>query len=94
MHGVELHDLCVEMFGKRGNTRSLVVAHRDDDLLGTKQARPGLELVVTVVPRQSVDANSVQHGELELSGVRLEVVGHLVFAWKRVGRRGKREPIQ
>jgi len=94
VHGVQLHDRCGEVLGKRGNTRSLVVAHGDDDLLGAKHARPSLELVVTVVPRQSLDADPVQDGELEVSRVRLEVVGHLVFAWKRIGRRRKWEPIE
>src|SRR6476620_4277896 len=51
------------------------------------------EVRVTVTP-ESVDPDAGPHRQCEVSRVRLEVLGHAVFRWKRIGVSRKRHACQ
>ena len=93
---VQLHNSVVEVRGERRRPGDLMVAHRDDDVGGADVAAVRRHQKRVAVPGEPGDPHAGVHRQLELAGVGLQVIGHLVFADERPGGGRKahsRQPV-
>ena len=93
---MQLHDARIQVGGEGGNPGTVVRARCHDDLVGLEPAVAGRHDVPIPLPGEAVDPQPRSNREIELGRIGFEVVGHVVLAGKRPGRRGEgpaREPV-
>ena len=87
---VHLHDRRVEIGGERRHLRLLEVRHRDDDVVGLERAVTGGHDEPVAATGEAVDSRTGAHRQVEVLGVRLEVVRHRIL--RHEVATGGREP--
>src|SRR5258706_11558966 len=89
---VQLHDTAVEIAGERGQLRRLIVRHRHDYLFGFEPLVPGCHDEPVSLPGKPIHFDSVLNWQVEILGVRFEILRYLLLGGERVSPRWKRHP--
>jgi hypothetical protein len=89
--GMELNDARIELTGEGRHPGALVCCHRHHDILRLEEPVARLDDEAAAISGQPIYLDAASDRELEPRRVRLQVVGHLVLAGKRVPRPGERQ---
>ena len=91
---MQLHDVRIEIAGKAGNSRRLVVGHRHDHVRGVERKIPCPDDVAVALALDALDPGACVHGQLKSYHIGFEVVGHLVLGRKGPAGRRKRHAVE
>src|SRR5262245_34552611 len=86
---MQLHNRRIEFARKRRHSRFLMAAHGDDDVFRFEYVVARCRNETTLFVGQPVDFHAGSNRQVEVLGVALEIIRHLILRGKRVTPSGK-----
>src|SRR5262249_5449136 len=91
---MKLNDLLREARSKARHAATLILRHRDDDMICFELARRRGDDVTITALEQALDAHTTAHRQTKARGVGFEIGSHLVPRRKRVPGCWKPHPVE
>ena len=86
---MKLNNARIEIPSERGRPGLLVIGHRDDHIFRLETQIPCRHDEAFALFREGVHLDAVSDGQMESIGIRLKIVGHLIFRWSQVASHRK-----